>query len=181
MKMIIHGKHLAVTAAMRLYAEEKIGKATKHFDNILEIDVTLSAMKSKSGHHHTVEALVYINGATVKATATQDDLYNAINDVSEALDIQIKKIKEKRRDDHHLGHIRGLKYNSETKVVEKESSRNVVSTSIDIRPMALDEAILQLECLGRFFYPFVNSETNELNVIYRLPSGDYGHIEPPKF
>ncbi|MGL6131739.1 MAG: ribosome hibernation-promoting factor, HPF/YfiA family, partial [Fusobacteriaceae bacterium] len=45
MKMIIHGKHLSVTPAMRQYAEEKIGRVGKYFDNILEIDVTLSAEK----------------------------------------------------------------------------------------------------------------------------------------
>lgn len=180
MKMIIHGKHLAVTPAMRQYAEEKIGRIAKYFDHILEIDVTLSAEKLKTGPHHTVDALVYINGAVVKGSSTETDLYAAIDDVSDVLEIQIKKIKERRRDDQHVGHVRGLKYNAETKTVEKSSEKTVVSTSLSPRPMGIEEAILQLECLGRDFYAFTNATTGEMNVVYHKGNGDYAHIEPNK-
>ncbi|MGL5964806.1 MAG: ribosome hibernation-promoting factor, HPF/YfiA family [Fusobacteriaceae bacterium] len=180
MKMIIHGKHLSVTPAMRQYAEEKIGRVGKYFDNILEIDVTLSAEKLKTGPHHTAEALIYINGSVIKGSSTETDLYAAIDDVSDVLETQVKKIKEKRRDDQHIGHVKGLKYNPETKIVEKEAVRSVVSTSLSPRPMGIEEAILQLECLGRHFYAFTNSVTGEMNVIYHKENGDYAHIEPNK-
>lgn len=179
MRMIIHGKHLSVTPAMRNYAEEKIGRVGKFFDNILEIDVTLSAEKLKTGHHHTVEALVYIPGAVIKGTSTEPDLYAAIDEVSDILEVQIKKIKEKR-ENHHPGHIKGLKYDVETGTVAKEAIKSVVSTSLSPRPMNLEEAILQLECLDREFYAFTNSESGEMNVVYHKGNGDYGHIQPNK-
>ena len=177
MKMIIHGRHLPVTPAIRQYAEEKIGKVSKFFDTILEIDVTLSAEKLKTGNYHRVDALIFANGVTVKGSSTEQDLYAAIDDVADVLEVQLKKIKEKRRDDVHLGSIRGLKYNPETKIVEKQAERSVVTTSVSPRPMGLEEAILQLECLGRSFYAFINAETSEMNVVYKREDGDYGHIE----
>ncbi|MGL4945102.1 MAG: sigma 54 modulation/S30EA ribosomal C-terminal domain-containing protein, partial [Fusobacteriaceae bacterium] len=87
---------------------------------------------------------------------------------------------EKRRDDHHVGHVKGLKYNPETKTVEKEAVKSVVSTSLSPRPMGIEEAILQLECLGRDFYAFTNAATGEMNVVYHKENGDYAHIEPTK-
>ncbi|MGL5049748.1 MAG: ribosome hibernation-promoting factor, HPF/YfiA family [Fusobacteriaceae bacterium] len=177
MKMIIHGRHLPITPAIRQYAEEKIGKVSKFLDTILEIDVTLSAEKLKTGNYHRVDALIFANGVTVKGSSTEQDLYAAIDDVADVLEVQLKKIKEKRRDDVHLGSIRELKYNPETKMVAKQAERTVVTTSVSPRPMGLEEAILQLECLGRSFYAFMNAETNEMNVVYKREDGDYGHIE----
>lgn len=180
MNMIIHGKQLTVTPAIRKYVEEKLGKAQKHYDKIIEMDVALSAAKLKSGHSHTVDVKVYISGAVVKGSATESDLYVAIDEVVDIVEVQLRKIKEKRRDDHHVGHFKSFKYNPLTQTVEKEAVRAVVSTTLDSRPMSLEEAILQLECLQRSFYAFVNSVTGELNVVYLRENRDYGHIEPPK-
>lgn len=179
MRMVIHGKHLSVTPGMRNYAEEKIGKVAKFYDNILEIDVTLSADKLKTGHHHTVEALIYIPGAVIKGTATDSDLYVALDEVTHILETQIKKIKEKR-EGHHVGHVKRIKLDAEVGTVEKEALKSVVSTNLSPRPMNLEEAILQLECLNRDFYAFTNSETGEMNVVYHKDNGDYGHIQPNK-
>lgn len=180
MKMVIHGKQLEVTPGIRNYVEDKLGRVKKHFDRIIEMDVALSASKLKSGHSHSVDVKVYISGAVIKGSSTEPDLYAAIDDVVDIIETQLRKIKEKRRDNHHQGHFKSFKYNPETKIVEKEAVRAVVSTNLDSRPMNLEEAILQLECLQRTFYPFINSETGELNVIYLRENRDYGHIEPPK-
>ncbi len=180
MKMIIHGKHLVVTPAIKNYVEEKIGRASKYFDRIMEIDVTLAAAKLKTGNSHTVDIKVYISGGTLKTSTIDADLYAAIDEAADIIEAQLKKTKEKRRDDNHVGHFKSFKYNAETKMVEKEAERAVVNTTLDTRPMSLEEAILQLECLQRQFYPFINSETGDMNVVYLRDNRDYGHIEPVK-
>ena len=48
----------------------------------------------------------------------------------------------------------------------------------DIKPMTVDEAMLQLEMLGHSFYMFTNGDTNQINVIYKRKDGNYGLIEP---
>ncbi|MGL5055352.1 MAG: ribosome hibernation-promoting factor, HPF/YfiA family [Fusobacteriaceae bacterium] len=180
MKMVIHGKHLVVTPAIRSYVEEKIGRASKYFDKIMEIDVTLAAAKLKTGNSHSVDVKIYISGLTLKSSSIDTDLYAAIDEVSDIVEIQLKKAKEKRRDDAQTGHFKSFKYNAETKMVEKEAERSVVNTTLDERPMSLEEAILQLECLQRQFYTFINSETGDMNVVYLRENRDYGHIEPMK-
>ncbi|MGL5122822.1 MAG: ribosome hibernation-promoting factor, HPF/YfiA family [Fusobacteriaceae bacterium] len=177
MKMVIHGRHLAITPAMREYAEEKIGRIKKYYENILEIDVTLSAIKSKTGPSHTVEALVFVNGATIKGSSTESDLYAAMDAVSDILETQVKKRKEKKNEEKYSNVIKELKVASKEGGLNKEISKTVLSTSLSPRPMSIEEAILQLECLKRSFYAFINAETREMNVVYHREDGDYGHIE----
>lgn len=178
MRMIIHGRHLEVTEAIRRHTEKKIGKIKKWFDNIVEVDVTLSATHLKTGHYHTADVLVFVNGHKIKASSTDSDLYAAVDAVTDVLEAQITKYKEKLRDNKHIGAVRKLKYNAETKTVEKEAVRRVVESRVSPKPMGVEEAILQLEITNDNFYVFMNSETEEMNVLYKRKDGDYGHVEP---
>ncbi len=179
MRLIIHGRHLDVTEPIRLHAEKKINKIKKYFDNIMEVDVTLSAESLKTGDYHTADVLVYMNGNKIKATATDEDLYASIDEVVDVLEQQIKKHKEKLRDNkHNAGRKNTIKYNPETKTIDKEDSKRIVQTTISARPMFVEEAVMQMEVLNKQFYVFMNADTEELNVVYRRNDGDYGHVEP---
>ena len=94
MKMSIHGRQMVVTPAIKEYAESKIGRVDTYNDGIIEIDVTLSAAKLKTGNYHTAEVLVYLEGSTIKASCTEEDLYAAIDQVTDKLERQLKKHKE---------------------------------------------------------------------------------------
>ena len=96
MRMIISGRHLKVTDAIRDYAEKKIGRISKYFENIMEVDITLSAEHSKvDGERHTADVLLFVQGSKIKATATAQILYAAIDEVIDILENQVKKHKEK--------------------------------------------------------------------------------------
>ena len=75
MKLSIHGRKITLTDAIRKYAEEKISKVEKFNDSIIKIDATLAASKLKTGNAHVTEILAYLSGSTLKATATESDLY----------------------------------------------------------------------------------------------------------
>ena len=182
MRMIISGRHLHITDPIRDYAEKKISRIKKYFDNILEIDITLSAVHSKvEGEKHTADVLLFANGTKIKASATDAILYAAIDEVMDVLEKQVKKYKEKLRDDKHAGG-RGIKelapiVEGELKVGGEE--KKIVSARISAaKPMSVEEAVLQMEALGQEFYTFMNFDTEELNIVYRRRDGDYGHIEP---
>ncbi len=178
MRMIIHGRHLEVTEPIRVHAEKKIGRIKKYFNNIMEVDITLSAVKMKTGDYHTADVLVYVNGHKIKASSTDVDLYAAIDEVVDVLETQVTKNKEKLRDNHHIGATRKVKYNPITKTVEKEAVTKVIETRVSPKPMDIEEAILQLEVMNKPFYVFMNSETEEMNVVYKRRDGDYGHVQP---
>ena len=123
MKMSIHGKQLVVTDAIRKYAESKLGRVEKYHDSIIELDVSLSAVKTKTGSNHTAEVLAYLSGSTLKATCSDVDLYAAIDQVSDIIEGQLKKHKEKRNASYgQATGVRKIKYNPETNTVEKEAA-----------------------------------------------------------
>ena len=186
MKMVIHGKKLSVTPALKKHVETKIGRLIARYDEIIEIDVTLSAENMKTGLNHKVDVLLHLKGTTVRRSAeglaSEDyDLYVAIDEVADVLEIQMSKIKGKRIDNMKNGSlVKDIKYNPETHTIERHTEGTIVTSTVSPRPMNIEEAILQMECLGRAFYTFVNSTTGEMNVVYRRDEGDYGHIEPNK-
>lgn len=177
MRMIISGRHLEVTPAIRAHAEKKIGKIKKYFDQIAEVYITLSAQHVKTGKVHTADVLVYVNGSKIKATVEEIDLYAAIDEVVDVLEKQLTKHKEKLRDNKHAKALKKFDYNAETGNITREKTSRIIPTKIMAKPMEIGEAILQMETMGKKFYIFMNAETEELNVVYKRRDGDYSHVE----
>jgi putative sigma-54 modulation protein len=178
MRMIISGRHLKITDAIREYAEKKIGRIQKYFDNIMEVDITLSAEHSKvEGEKHVADVLLFVQGSKIKATATAQILYAAIDEVIDILENQVKKHKEKVKEKQHQT-VREAETIDAVSSKEEEEKMVIKSKLVSPRPMSIEEAILQMEALEQEFYPFMNHETEQLNIVYRRKDGEYGHIEP---
>jgi putative sigma-54 modulation protein len=186
MRIQVRGDHLEVTPALREYAEKKIGRLEKYFStsNVQDAHVTLAVANSK----HTVEVTMPLNGILLRAEERTSDMYASIDLVSDKLEKQIEKHKSKinRRMKQE-----GLKTlfkdgSSATKgsavslqEVEDPSAEQLVRTKrFAFKPMVIDEAILQMDLLGHDFFVFSNSESEEVNVVYKRKDGHYGLIEP---
>ena len=96
MQLSISGHHLDITDALRTYVTQKIEKIEKHYDHITNVHVVLSVEKLIQ----KAEANVHISGAELFAEATSDDLYAAIDALSDKLDRQVLKYKEKMANRH---------------------------------------------------------------------------------
>ena len=104
MKIIISGKQLKVTDAIRKYAEEKINKISKYSDAITEVDVVLTVEDTKSeGPVHKADGLVYASGTKIKIEAEDKDLYASIDELSDRLERQVRKYKERQKDYNKKG------------------------------------------------------------------------------
>ena len=104
MKIIISGKQLKVTDAIRKYAEEKINKISKYSDAITEVDVVLTVEDTKSeGPVHKADGLAYASGTKIKIEAEDKDLYAAIDELSDRLERQVRKYKERQKDYNKKG------------------------------------------------------------------------------
>ena len=101
MKIIISGKQLKVTDAIKTYTEEKISRISKYSDAITEVDV-VEDTKSE-GPVHKADGLVYASGTKIKIEAENKDLYAAIDDLSDRLERQVRKYKEKQKDHNKKG------------------------------------------------------------------------------
>ena len=93
MQLNITGHHVDVTPALRNYVTSKLDRLTRHFDNITNTHVTLSVDKLQQ----KAEANLHVGGATLFANSVDKDMYAAIDTLSDKLDRQLLKHKEKVR------------------------------------------------------------------------------------
>ena len=104
MKIIISGKQLKITDAIRNYTEEKISRISKYSNAITEVDVVLTVEDTKSeGPIHKADGLVYASGIKIKIEAEDKDLYAAIDELSDRLERQVRKYKERQKDYNKKG------------------------------------------------------------------------------
>lgn len=97
MQLSISGHHVDVTDALKNYTEEKLAKLERHFDNITNVHVVLTVEKVKQ----RAEATMHVSGAELFADADSDDMYAAIDALTDKLDRQLLKHKEKLVSRHH--------------------------------------------------------------------------------
>ena len=97
MQLSISGHHIDVTEALRSYVTQKLEKLERHYDQITNVHVVLSVEKLVQ----RAEATLHVSGAEVFADANSDDLYAAIDALTDKLDRQIIKHKEKTVERHH--------------------------------------------------------------------------------
>ena len=94
----ISGHHLEITPAIHDYVTGKLERVTRHFDNVIDVNVILSVDKLKQ----KAEVTVHLSGKDVFVESTDEDLYAAIDSLADKLDRQIQKHKQKIQD-HHRG------------------------------------------------------------------------------
>jgi len=105
MQLSVSGHHIEVTESLRGYVESKIEKIGRHFDLVSDVHCILTVEKLR----HKAEATVKVNGGTIYADETKDDMYAAIDGLVNKLDRRVRKYKEKLVD-HHARDGRKRKY-----------------------------------------------------------------------
>ncbi|HEY9610860.1 ribosome hibernation-promoting factor, HPF/YfiA family [Allocoleopsis sp.] len=188
MKLVIQGKNIEITDAIREYVHQKIEKAVNHFQNITtEVDVHLSVARNpRINSKQTAEVTIYANGAVIRAQEGSEDLYASIDLVADKIQRQLRKYKEKLQ--HKKTHDQpktGIIVEDVPVAADLIGDRTPELPSEVMRmkyfampPMTLDEALEQLQLVDHDFYMFRNAKTGEINVIYERNHGGYGVIQP---
>ncbi len=177
MDLQITGQNMEVSSEVRRYVERKIGKLTRHFPNIIESIVEINQEKTRSPQQHfMVRASVNGNGISLHSEERGEDLFQAIDRITSVLDRQLERQKGKL---YKKGKGNSLA-RGELKIepVQPFQPEVVKVKRFAIKPMSVPEAAEQMEILGHSFFFFLNTETDEFNVLYRRQDGNYGLIEP---
>ena len=105
MQLNVSGHHIEVTDALRGYVETKIEKIERHFDLVSDVNCVLTVEKLR----HKAEARVNVNGGTIYADNTEEDMYAAIDGLVDKLERRVRKYKEKLGD-HRAKEAHTIKY-----------------------------------------------------------------------
>ena len=174
MKVAIRGKNIEVTAALREYVEKRLGKLTRYFDEELDAQAELSVVKDKS----TIELTCFVDGIVLRGVETNPDMYAAIDLVVDKIIRQIHKHKTRLAKRFKKQGAFHPEVEVPEKPIEEDTLEVVRRKRFSVRPMDVEEAILQMNLVGHDFFMFFNSETETYNVVYRRHNGSYGLIEP---
>ncbi len=184
----VTGRHLHVTRAISDYVTRKIESLHLDYPKIIEAHVILEVEK----YRHSAEViLVCSNHITIEACEETDDMYAAIDAVVDKVARQMRKYKTRlmkkhrpRKDivkhlEEHVLEPEPVPLNGSGADEEDGHHHPVVrSERYPVKPMFIDEAVLQLEMSARQFIVFLNARSSRMNVLYRRKSGDFGLIEP---
>jgi putative sigma-54 modulation protein len=174
MKFIVSGKNIEVTEALREKVEKKLGRMERFFNPGTEVHVTMSV----ENRRQIVEITIPFNGVLLRAEESNGDMYTSIDKSMDILEGQIRKYKSRIEKKLFENAYEPDNFLS-TDEVEEETEFNIVRTKrFAIKPMDVEEAILQMNLLGHQFFMFSNADTNEVNVVYKRKAGNYGLIEP---
>lgn len=187
MKLVIHGKNIEITDAIREYVHQKIDKAVNHFQNLTtEVDVHLSVARNpRINPKQAAEVTIYANGSVIRAEESSENLYASIDLVADKIARQLRKYKERRQDKKTHAQPTTDIVLEEPVASDLTSGRTPELPSEVVRtkyfampPMTITEALEQLQLVDHDFYMFLNVETGEINVIYERNHGGYGVIQP---
>ena len=98
MNLQLTGHHLDVTLALREYVETKLGRISNHFDHVIDVKVTLRVEKLAQ----IVEATIHVPGNDLHAESSDENMYSAIDILTDKLDRQVLKHKEKNSNHHKV-------------------------------------------------------------------------------
>ena len=174
MKMNIRGSKVKITKAINDYIENKIGKLDKYLEN--PDNITANVVVKLKGKDQTVEVTIPMKKLILRAEDTHNDLYAAIDLVSEKLERQIRKNKTRMKKKVSKEIIE-FKTDFKIEKDEDEKGKIVRRKIVETKPMNEEEAILQMNLLGHDFFVFTNEATNEFNILYKRRDGNYGIIE----
>lgn len=175
------GRNIEITEAMQAYAEDKLARLNRFSDQIIDAKVVMSYTTSKHhGNPAKVEVQVNLPNGIIRAEERGQDTYAAIDLVVDKLERQLKKFKGRmlaKRGEAAPAAVDPALTGGEDEM-EDDEPRVVRTKQHTLRPMAPEDAALQMEALGHTFFLFRNIDTDLISVIYLRADGNYGLLEP---
>lgn len=176
MQLIIKGKNMEVSEALKKYVQKKIGKLDRYLPTIDEARVELSVEQAKSNQdRQVVQVTLRSNSTILRAEERSSDMLAAIDAVRDKLQRQIKRYKERPMRIRERARAAAAQAAEQ---VEELPPRIVRVKRFSVTPMDEEEAIEQMELLGHDFFIFYNPDTGSMNVLYRRKDGNYGLLQP---
>ena len=200
MNVVVTGRNIDLTPALKDYLLDKLQRSQKHFDHSLNVTALLSVAKNPSvAESQTAEVTIKLNGAVIRGEESTENMYASIDLVADKIERQLRKYKTryyqkggtKTRDfsvdPKDFDEDDGAEVDFEraatatataTAVADDVKPKIVRSKRFPLKPMSAEEACKHMDLLGHDFFMFINSDTTQVNTVYHRRDGNYGLIEP---
>jgi len=194
MRITVTFRQMEATDALRQHAEKRLRRVAKYVHRAVDAHVILSVVKRR----HIAEIIPNADRTTLTVKEETDDLYSAI-------DLAIDKLEQRAR--RHTEKLKSHKLSAPSRRAREEApppptepvsdgpglrmdvirgdsfgrrkGPEVIHTKrIPVRPMSVEEAVMQMDLMSNEFLVFRNAATESLSVVYRRKDGHYGLIEP---
>lgn len=175
MKIHMTGRQIEVTEALKQAAEDRLTRLEKYLDGNGEAHVILAVEKRR----HRAEIVVRDRRVTLSAAAETNDMYSTLNLVGDRLERQAKKRREKVKNERKReGKKASPRKLTTVGKLAPEGPRVIPVNASPVKPMSVEEALLQVHGTEKGFLVFRNSLSSRISVLYRRKDGNYGLIEP---
>ena len=181
MKVNITGKNYTTYDKLEKTIEKKLDRLDKYFAD----DITSNVILSQERGRDKIEVTINAKGAVFRAEEMNSDIYEGIDKAVDKLSAQMSRFKgklAKRYNDN-----KALKFEFDQPdddegevfedIEEVEETPVVKTKKFELRPMDVDEAILEMEMLGHNFFVYLDMDTDSVNVVYKRNGGNYGVLE----
>jgi len=166
-------RHATITPEIKKHCERRLKSIEKLLGYPVETDLILSVEK----YRHKAEIKIKVKGATLNTTEETQDMFSSLGLAFDRIEKRVKKEREKQRE-------RKRRKNKEIDLLpstpgdEEEETRVFRSRDFSLKPMSVEEALLQLESSKREVLVFRKFDSEKWAVLYRRKDGNYGLVEP---
>ena len=198
MDIVVKGRHTEISERFRAHVADKLAKVEKLDSKVISVDVECAKERNprQADQSERVELTIHSRGPIVRAEASAQDCYAALDVAVAKLEARLRKAQDRRK--VHHGKKTPVSVATATAAVDAERTRNATSddasAAVDdgdrndgsplvIRekqhaaaPMDLDQALYEMELVGHDFFLFVDATTSAPSVVYRRRAYDYGVI-----
>ena len=175
MNIKITGRSIEVTDAMKDYIEKRLERLEKFEGKNTDVNVVCSVEREDQ----IAEIQINHDGEFLRVEERNADFYAAIDLALDRAERQLRKEKEKRIEKSQGG-AEKVRINDIFSAENNEAAKGEITKTLvyEIKPMSTEDAKLKLESTDDMFLTFVNSKTNEVNVIYKRGDGTFGMVIP---
>lgn len=179
MKIHFTGRGYEPTENIKTAIEEKLEKIRKYLADITEANVVFSVQK----YRNSAEVILQGKSFSITSSEETDDMYSSVQKVLEKVERQAKKHRTKilgrkrKKNNKLIKHLANPEESSEVDLSEDRAVNVVRMDSYDVKPMPLEEAVMQMEISSRDFLVFHETSTENVNVLFWRKDGNLGLIE----
>ena len=172
MRIHIVARKMKMTDAIKTFIEERLAKLQDYVSDIVWAQVIVSVEKKL----HNADIVLHVGNQTMKASASTDELYSAIDKVMTKMEAQIKKYNS-RRTDHRADEV--IDEDETVALIGPEINFTVVK-DVPLNSMSKDEAVIEMEKQGFTFWLYQDREAKQLQLVFKRMDNTYGLLQPVK-